>query len=96
MRLIDVEKEINEIELVLAEKRAVGFDENNIAFFALTKFVEKLKSVPTVNAEPMRRGQWIERGEYRFECSNCGRIEVFESPYCRECGAKMDGEENEK
>ena len=49
-------------------------------------------------AEPVRRGQWINRGyvcgEYDWECSACGESEWRGSTiglhYCPNCGAKMD------
>lgn len=53
-----------------------------------------------VDAEPVRRGQWINRGyvcgEYDWECSACGESEWRGSTiglhYCPNCGAKMDGD----
>lgn len=51
---------------------------------------------PAADVEEVKHGEWIERGIYSFKCSSCGEIEKVESPYCRWCGAKMDGKEKEK
>ena len=57
-------------------------------------------SVPTVDAEPVRHGQWI-RDEFGAWCNACGSYAYrdkfdrpWESPYCPNCGAKM-GENHE-
>ncbi len=59
-----------------------------------------IKSAPSVEAEPVRHGRWIEKpyllGTSRF-CSLCGSNygmphEVYN--FCPNCGAKMDLEEN--
>lgn len=47
--------------------------------------------------EPVKHGRWI-KGEYDFLiCSECGNTAEYlpilgqiETPYCSECGAKMD------
>lgn len=65
-----------------------------------------IKDMPTVDAEPVRHGKWINR-EYglkrdgrhypfweRYECSVCG-AKADESDYCPNCGAKMDAERKE-
>ena len=51
---------------------------------------------PTVDAEPVRRGKWIEVGggfNYHFECSECGWKDGYpfndRHKYCPNCGAKM-------
>lgn len=52
---------------------------------------------PTIEAEPVRHGQWVKvnsiQGLKAFKCSECssyiGRITAF----CSTCGAKMDGKE---
>lgn len=50
---------------------------------------------PTIEAEPVRHGRWIKDDYYRgWICSECGAIvrhNCFE--YCN-CGAKMDGGDN--
>lgn len=54
---------------------------------------------PTVDAEPVRHGHWIECGEpnqdgefelWFYRCSVCGNASI-NSNYCPNCGAKMDG-----
>lgn len=55
-------------------------------------------SQPTVDAEPVRHGQWIDRNGAivapfweRYECSECG-ARSDNSNYCPNCGARMDEE----
>lgn len=54
---------------------------------------------PTIDAEPVVHAHWIEykHMEDVFMCSNCHRTysECGNDKYCRSCGAKMDGEDNE-
>lgn len=66
-----------------------------------------LKNIPTADVAPVRHGRWLEyendadRG-YHY-CSHCKRqainysdggvITEVLSPYCPNCGAKMDAEE---
>ena len=64
-------------------------------------FVRKadIDDMPTVEAEPIRHGHWIEYnmyGELRYKCSVCGAVKLFRTFYCCECGAKMDEKENEE
>ena len=62
---------------------------------------EFIANRPAVDAEPVRHGQWINRGyvcgEHAWECSVCGESEWRGSTiglyYCPNCGAKMDGVE---
>lgn len=55
---------------------------------------------PTIDAEPVRHGHWINAGHdewshYR-KCSVCGKliVNMSKTNYCPDCGAKMDGKEN--
>ena len=52
-----------------------------------------IEEAPTIEAEPVRHGQWIEHDDGIFTCSECGNAESIESYFCRYCGAKMDREE---
>ena len=69
-----------------------------------------IKAMPTLDAEPVRHGQWVVMRDKTLECSECKCIAPYEAnkngdvvfadeyDYCPWCGAKMDGEmeENEK
>ena len=48
---------------------------------------------PTIEAEPVRRGRWIQRRNGQYYCNNCGREErfIFQKNFCPKCGAKMGG-----
>lgn len=63
---------------------------------------------PTIDAEPVKHGKWEEISEYNgwgdthYRCSACGEEWNLESGtpaennmnFCSNCGAKMDGGEN--
>ncbi len=72
-----------------------------------TLFADMFKTIidqqPTVDAEPVRHGKWIDEGYYAdytdvsaWRCSECGwhmigyDYELFR--YCPSCGANMEGE----
>ena len=61
---------------------------------------EWLDDQPTIEAEPVRHGRWIMvRDRYNQplgqKCSKCGRrVKNGGENYCPECGAKMDGGDN--
>ena len=54
------------------------------------------------DADPVKHGRWIDTGradyylnkEYR--CSCCNSVDYLCSPYCYNCGAKMDSEHKEE
>ena len=79
----------------------------NINFGGVTRFVVKsiLKDAPTVDAVEVVHGRWIEKidiiGSYLsdctevfYVCSVCESGDIGKSPYCPNCGAKMDGDGN--
>ena len=51
--------------------------------------VDLLENLPSAE----RRGQWKQVGGDAYRCSACGEISCCNSPFCSECGAKMEGEE---
>lgn len=64
----------------------------------------KIKNAPTIEAEPVRHGRWIEPEEYtghtEWHCSYCGDVVCTicgypSANYCPNCGAKMRGEADE-
>lgn len=53
--------------------------------------------IPAADVAPVRHGHWITMGDCGVtKCSCCGWSieECIEDKYCRECGAKMDGDIN--
>lgn len=75
MRLIDADALIEEIDGALLDSIAEGIA------------IEKIMEQPTVDAEPIRRGKWIDDN-----CSECGQY-VYRGDmrnYCPCCGARME------
>lgn len=74
----------------------------------LREMLDEIEALPAADVQPVKRGRWIKahdkQGSY-FLCSNCGTVEKTESDqddtvwqhdeYCRKCGARMDGEQND-
>lgn len=85
-RLIDADDLMNWSETVPLTDDG-GIDIND--------FEEKLKSIPTIDAEPVKHGKWIEYpiADGMNQCSECGVLRFGESNYCPNCGAYMRGEE---
>ena len=55
--------------------------------------VDWIKTLPTVDAVPVRHGYWIDR-DGQYECSECHNISCCKGKYCPDCGALMNGGEN--
>lgn len=58
--------------------------------------IDVIQTAPAADVQPVKRGKWLSRCEgdiYEFgECSECGNMESCETPYCAQCGARMDGD----
>ncbi len=55
--------------------------------------IDAFDTLPTVEADPVKHGHWV-YGEFGTpHCSECGKeIKPNDvSPFCPNCGAKMDG-----
>lgn len=90
MRLIDAD----------ALKDAIKTYIQNSAFWTpVYKLLAKvIDDAPTIEAEPVRHGEWAHLGGDEWCCTVCGEVihteGSWEKPtkkYCNECGAKMDG-----
>ena len=62
---------------------------DGIAFEVLSHAQMYISLLPSAE----RRGQWKQVGDDAYRCSACGEISCCNSPFCSECGAKMEGEE---
>lgn len=60
-----------------------------------------VNNAPEIDAVPVTHAHWIVRQEFHdahgaewepvfYECSCCGKATEDDSPYCPECGARMD------
>lgn len=89
MRLIDIDK-----------IRPMDFPSTDMDGMDVVNF---LNTLPTIEAEPVRHGEWeFDPESYTWNCSECHDCEEdgcmdgsVLSNYCPNCGAKMDGAERE-
>ena len=54
--------------------------------------------MPAADVAPVRHGRWLcvdTDTEQFFLCNRCKKKEYWESNYCPNCGAKMDGGEQD-
>lgn len=62
--------------------------------------VNKLDEAPTIEAEPVKHGRWIDipdKPEWdQKQCSICGDIRCCQGKYCPNCGARMDREADDE
>lgn len=109
-RYIDVDEEIRKINETIFEKERDGkADEFTTYCFKL--FANALSKAPTADVEEIKHGKWIKdkrerRGDgeiYDYCCSLCkspavegcyGNCDVL-TPYCSQCGARMQKEKEE-
>lgn len=70
--------------------------------FSNTDVMAAIDAAPTIDAEPVRRGRWVNKNDMAFgygaisgKCSVCGKYSGAwlindRYNYCPYCGAKMD------
>ena len=71
------------------------------SFIKFEEVEEKIQSIPAVDAVEVKHGRWEEDmldglPGYRpivIVCSNCHRVSPSGFPFCPNCGAKMDKED---
>ena len=68
----------------------------NVVYATTQTICKVVANMPAADVQPVKHGRWLSRCEgdiYEFsECSECGNMESCETPYCAQCGARMDGE----
>lgn len=90
-RLIDADALNLEYEVDMADDWKTAHEIANIVKYA-----------PTIDAEPVKHGKWIETDEWDefsgrlYKCSNCKTFVLgYFDNYCPYCGAYMRGESND-
>jgi len=86
MRLIDADALAYEI---LSEYGADGGTEDVNTIYGM------IINAPTIEAEPQRHGEWETRKGIEY-CSECNKSMIWQSNFCPNCGAKMDGGKDER
>ena len=86
MRLIDVDIDVNDYVETWDCNCITGGIQTVMA-------VDDLSYLPTVDAVPVVHGKW-DRTTSDYECSNCQYPMDYITPYCPNCGARMDGDIN--
>ena len=94
MRLIDADALLSGFDV----RKVVEYDESGCGMDYKAVPVEAIANAPTIDAEPVRHGRWIDDmyfDEPVTRCTKCNhgfakghKAECF--PYCPHCGAKMD------
>ena len=106
MRLIDPKMSIDTIKSYIEVwdcKGCLPYGETQHNVMA----VDDLEYLPTIEADPVRHGRWIEVTKHRdengtiltdYECSECCAMvkdsypeEIESERFCYNCGARMDG-----
>ena len=87
MRLVEIPDDGIVSEYIWAGDSVVGIRRFDLSY------------LPTIEAEPVRHGRWVERPNTKGQvyCSECGTLEKitdsnFKSTHCPNWGAKMDGD----
>ena len=83
------------LNILHAKANMAACTDAQIVYDHVANMVEKM---PTVDAEPVRHGRYIQLDEDTWQCSACGVLWTFldggpednEVGYCPNCGAKMD------
>jgi len=100
--LIDSENLLARIDKCYQESAKTGLGLEPV--MAIRDIKALISVVPTVDAAPVKHGQWIKGGyacgENEYKCSACGETEwrtgCARMKYCMCCGAKMDlGEQHD-
>ncbi len=93
MRLIDADAAIEKLQEYITEMESDIYYGSNLGV-PEDCICEAIEEVPTIEAEPVKHGKWKKIQNFA-QCSEC-KHEVnwgskdFLSPYCPNCGAKME------
>lgn len=101
MRLIDADALLE--SGICAE---YGYNDNGLLLIPMRDVTNSIRNAPTIDAEPVRHGRWLYNsyptvwyghGEPpEWVCSECEERAYNTYDYCPNCGAKMDGEEDDE
>lgn len=88
MRLIDADAAIEKLREYITEMESDVYYGSNLGI-PEDYICEAIEDVPTIDAEPVRHGEWIYGENDIPHCSECGKEPKEISQYCPHCGANM-------
>lgn len=71
---------------------------NALREYPVTKLKTAIRRLPSADVAPIRHGRWVvidAEEPRRYGCSECKRLSWNMENYCGNCGARMDGENDE-
>lgn len=94
MRLIDADALVEEIGKEIDEAKKAPLCDYCAGMKTVIGIIKNQDTV-----DPVKHGRWVDTGradyylnkEYR--CSCCNSVDYMSSPYCYNCGARMDGDD---
>ena len=106
MRLIDAdEMAANESEAYMSAQTKIDSPITLAINSCVHRKIQQIiADTPTIDPEIMRPvGKWVNASGGRTICKRCGNYPLYDycgklklSRFCPECGARMEGEENER
>lgn len=79
-------------------RREMDYGGENEFCRGMRKALRIIEDAPTIEAEPVKHGHWVNEGFLDMYCSNCGETPDSESgscpmptDFCPYCGARMNG-----
>ena len=96
MRLIDIEPLIDDCDEIIAIEWNHKVAPPSWAY-AEEEFKQRLLDAPVIEAKPVKHGRWDKNHpeDNIVYCDQCYIPQDMPTPYCHNCGAKMDGRDAE-
>ena len=104
-QIMSLDETINIVEFMKERQRNCSIELLSVSHhLRMYKGMLRYADSPTIEAEPVRHGIWVEDKDGFHHCSECGEntdrkedlfgydIGEFKNPYCGNCGAKMNEE----
>lgn len=89
----------------LVERIESSIADENGWIGGVAECMDEIEDLPSADVQPVRHGHWIHdgldipHGVDWMHCSECGKRDKYcpaaMTNYCPNCGAKMDGEQND-
>ena len=88
-----ISKEAFKARIREQQKKCASPDE--IAAFTVFSFLlQAVDEEPAADVQPVKRGEWGKRAYGRLQCSYCGKCEDVATDFCPNCGARMEGDQD--